>query len=145
MTLDDERLAQIRANAAFAVEEFRGLCGAAFGFDAPSVAWVEGYIERMRVRYGDDGVPGGLVSVLGSYLGEAIIASAGGDWVEDEDGRLGVRFASGDTAYPFAKVRKQFDEGLAGAESIAGFYDVSVNFVAKGKLRDAQTGRGEAP
>lgn len=142
MRLDDERLAQIRANAALAVEEFRELSGEGFGYDAPSVAWVEGFIERLRKRYGEGGVPGGVVSVIGSYLGEAIIATAGGEWIDDAGG-LGVQFANGDTAYPFVKVQKQFDQGLEDGESIASFYDISVNFIATGKLQDGGAGGGK--
>lgn len=132
--VDEERLQQIRANAAFAVQEFGGLAEGHFGLDRESVAWVEGFIERMRVRYGAEGAPDGIVSVIGSYLGEAIIAEAGGAWVEDEAGGLGVRFANGDTAYPFAKVWKQFDEGLEAGESILSFYNISVDYVATGRL-----------
>jgi hypothetical protein len=141
-SLDEERLRQIRENAAFAVEEFGALTDGAFGLDRESVAWVEGFIERQRLRYGADGAPGGIVSVIGSYLGEAIIAKAGGEWIEDDAGGLGVRFATGDTAYPFVKVQKQFDQGLEGGESILSFYNVSVDYVAAGKLHEKSAGEG---
>ena len=39
--------------------------------------------------------------------------------------------------YPFAKVRKQFDEGVAAGESILSFYTVSVSYIAIGALRQA--------
>lgn len=146
MTLDDERLSMIRANAALAVEQFRDLSGAAFGFDAGSVVWVEGFIERMRTQTGEDGVADGVVAVIGSYLGEAIIAGAGsGQWNEDDAGNIGVAFANGDAVYPFAKVRKQFDQGLAEGESIASFYNVSVTFIATGKLHGQAGREGGAP
>jgi len=144
MSLDADRLAMIRANAALAIEEFQALSGADFGYDAPSVAWVEGFVERMRKRYSEDGAPSGMVSVIGSYLGEAIISGTGGEWIEDDAGGLGVRFENGDTAYPFVKVQKQFDDGLAGGESIASFYNVSVTLVAAGKLHDGDARPGGA-
>ena len=50
----------------------------------------ERYIERMRARAAGEAPGDGLVSVLGSYLGEAIIAAAGGRWVEDDSGGIGV-------------------------------------------------------
>jgi len=140
MTLDDERLSKIRANAALAVEQFRELSGAPFGFDAGSVSWVEGFIERMRSRVGEEGAAAGVVSVIGSYLGEAIIAKTGGTWSEDDVGGLGVRFANGDTVYPFAKVTKQFEGGVEGGESILSFYTISVDCVASGKLHEAGEG-----
>jgi hypothetical protein len=143
MSLAGEWLAQVRDNAAFAIREFTEVSGTDFALDRESVAWVEGFIERMRVRYGDDCAPSGIVSVIGSYLGEAIIAKAGGDWVSDDTG-VGVAFASGDTAYPFAKVSKQFDQGLAAGESILSFYDVCVNFVATGKFAEQSRSSGGA-
>ena len=144
MILDDDRLSLLRDNAAFAIREFSEASGAAIALDRDSVAWVEGFIERMRLRYGDDGAPSGIESVIGSFLGEAIIARAGGDWVSDDAGGIGVAFASGDTAYPFAKVTKQFDQGSAAGESILSFYDVCVNFVATGKLSEQARSSGGA-
>ncbi|MGE0023154.1 MAG: hypothetical protein AB7S70_05915 [Hyphomicrobium sp.] len=142
--LDAERLGQIRDNAAFAVGEFGALAESSFSYDAESVAWVEGFIERQRGRQSEGGTPQGLIAVIGSYLGEAIIAAAGGAWIEDDAGGIGVRFPNGDTAYPFTKVRKQFEQGLQSGESIASFYNVSVNFVATGKLHEEAAGSGEA-
>lgn len=137
--LDAARLVMIRANTAFAMEEFGKLREEGFGFDTDSVAWVEGFIERQRLRLqGED--PDGLVSVIGSYLGEAIIVAAGGRWVEDDNGGVGVLFDSGDTAYPFAKVAKQFEQGIEQGESIASFYRVSIDVVAKGRLREGSGG-----
>jgi hypothetical protein len=143
MTLLGEWPAQIRDNAAFAMREFGEASGTEFALDRESVAWVEGFIERMRLRYGEDGAPSGIVSVIGSYLGEAIIAKTGGKWQSDDKG-IGVAFASGDTAYPFAKVSKQFDQGLAAGESILSFYDICVNFVATGKLAEQSRGSSGA-
>lgn len=133
MTEDDPRLAMIRSNAELVVEEFGKLREGAFGLDRDSVAWVEGYIERLRGRMGNDG-PGGLVSVFGSYLGEAIIAAAGGRWVDDEQGGIGIEFQTGDRCFPFGKVEKQFEQGVEGGESILSFYNISVDYVAKGRL-----------
>ena len=51
-----------------------------------------------------------MVSVLGSYLGECIVRCYGGHWAKGEDGWY-VEFDRKNTAYPFAKVRKQFANG----------------------------------
>lgn len=139
MTLDAERLAQIKANVAFALQEFRELADKDVALDADSVAWVEGFIESARGRYigVDGGVPEGLVGLIGSYLGEAIIAETNGQWIEDDASGLGVAFPNGDTVYPFTKVRKQFEQGLAGGESILSFYTVAISYIAVGGLREA--------
>lgn len=136
MTLDPDRLAQIKANVEFALQEFRELADKDVALDAESVAWVEGFVESARGRYVgvDGGVPDGLIGLIGSYLGEAIIAETGGQWVEDDTGALGVMFSNGDTVYPFVKVIKQFEQGLAGGESILGFYTVAVSYIAIGGL-----------
>ena len=142
MSLDAERLAQIKANVDFALQEFRELADKDVGLDAASVAWVEGFIEQARGRYigVDGGVPDGLVGLIGSYLGEAIIAETNGTWVEDESGDVGVAFPNGDVVYPFNKVRKQFEQGLAQGESVLSFYTVAVSYVAVGGLRGAAAG-----
>lgn len=140
--VDADRLAKIRANAAFAIGEFRDLAEKDVGFDMDSVAWVEGFVERARGRYSESGAPSGLVSVIGSYLGEAILAETNGQWVEDQDGRLAVQFPNEDAVYPFVKVQKQFDEGAAQGESILSFYTVSVSYIAIGGLRASEEPAG---
>jgi len=143
MAIDAERLGMIRDNAAFAISELGELAGVDFGLNRESVAWAEGFIERQReLLKGEAGE--GIINVLGCYLGEAIIAAApDGIWDEDAAGGLGVRFANGDMVFPFAKVAKQFGEGLSAGESILSFYNVSIEYVAAGKL--GQAGESEAP
>ena len=136
MDADDPRLAAIKANVDFAIAEFGKLTDVPFGLDKSSVEWVEGYIERMRRRMSEPPASG-LVSVLGSFLGQAIIAATDGQWNEDPAHGIGIKFASGDWCFPFAKVKKQFEEGLEGGESILSFYNIAVNYVAKGKLRNS--------
>lgn len=143
MAISDERLEMIRANAEFAVREMAGLCGDDFGYNAASVAWAEGFLERQRPGAAADNARG-IVNILGSYLGEAIIAAVpGARWAEDQSGSLGILFPSGDMAFPFAKVEKQLAGGLEGGESILSFYNTTVNYVAAGKLREAT--REETP
>ncbi len=113
-------------------EQFRALAGTlvatiakqgvALDYDAASVEWVDGFIERQRARF-----PGaeadGLVNVIGAFLGECIIRNFGGRWRESE-GSWGVFFEGDTAAFPFAKVRKQFDHGREGGDSIRSFYEV---------------------
>jgi hypothetical protein len=116
-----EVLAGIRANAEMVVEQFGGSSGLdPFGFDAPSVQWVDGFIERQRVR--EDVGPefaGKMVSVLGSYLGECIIRSYGGKWSVGEEGWR-VELDEKNAVFPFAKVEKQFKNGAE--DGIHGFF-----------------------
>jgi hypothetical protein len=95
--------------------------GVTLGYDGPSVEWVDGFIERQRVRF-----PGaeadGLVNVIGAFVGECVMANYGGRWRRDEHG-WGVFFDDGNAAYPFANVRKQFDNGREGGDSVHSFYE----------------------
>ena len=117
---------KLRSNAALAVKTLGPHSDvAAFGFDRESVAWVEGYIERQRIRPDmTDETKNGLISVLGSFLGECIIHLHGGQWRRDEIG-WGVHFDGGNVAYPFSKVQKLMTNGLEGGGSIVSFLDTT--------------------
>lgn len=109
----------IRANAAFVVSACQPLTGFEFNYSAGSIKWLDSYIERIRTEPPTDDERQQLVSNLGSYLGEAIIAAYGGTWSQDEFG-WHIRFDEKNRAYPFNKVAKQFLNGSE--DSIFGFY-----------------------
>lgn len=129
---DDERLAAIKANAALVIETLRPLSKIDFGYNQASVAWVDGFIERQRARPGMS--KGKMPDVLGSYLGEAIIARTGGEWAMSDEYGLGVRLPNGAWAFPFNKVNKQWDQGNENGESVLGFYTTTIDMVATGRL-----------
>lgn len=133
--VDQERLAKIQANADHALDVLSEARGAPVDYDADSIAWVEGFIERARERYAPEPAPEGLIATIGCYLGEAIIAETGGGWADDDAlGGPGVAFLNGDIVFPLTKVTKQFAEGVAAGESILSFYTVAVSYVAIGGL-----------
>jgi len=122
---------RISANVQLAMEKLGPLSGIDFGLNRESVAWVEGFVERQRERPDFDAARiDGLVSVIGSFLGECVVVETGGRWQVGGDGNWGVLLPSGATAYPFAKTRKQFLNGLAEGDSIASFYSVVVDHLA---------------
>jgi hypothetical protein len=142
----DDPQRQIAHNVRLAIEQLGPLSGLDdFGLNRPSVAWLEGFIEGQRTNPNIAQNPGGFVGVLGSFLGECIAANADGAW--HHSGELGwcVRFSNGDVAFPFAKVQKQFDSGLAAGESILSFYDIAVGYVASGRMRDRDGGSEPTP
>jgi len=116
----------IRANAKLVVDKFRSLSGleASFGYNRESVAWVDGFIERYRSKP-DFTIESAamLVQVIGSYLGECVIHEYGGEWRQREDG-WGVFFDDKNAVFPFAKVYKQFENGVERGDSILGFFDL---------------------
>lgn len=132
-----DELDLIKQNASLAIREIGPLSGIDFGLNRESVEWVEGYIERLRSHEDFGSNPTGhLVSVLGSFLGECIIAKAGGEWHFDDEHGWGIVFPNGDRANPINKVRSAFIGGVAGGDSILSFYDISVDYVSKGKLSE---------
>jgi len=124
----------MKKNAALVVEICQPLCDFTFGYDEQSVAWLEGYLERMRERGAFVQKLDRHVGVWGSYLGEAIIATYGGQWNED-DQPLHVLLNGNNKAFPFRKVRKQLTDGLEGGESILGFFRCIPALLAGATLR----------
>ncbi len=113
---------KVRANAELVIKQLGPLSGIAFGYNAESVAWVEGFIEQQRSRSDiDKNEINGLVNVLGSFLGECIIRCFGGGW-KNADGEWSVCFDDKNAVYPFSKVRKQFTNGEG--DSIKRFFEV---------------------
>ena len=89
-------------------------------YDADSVKFLEGFIERNKASF-DKEESKGLINSLGSFLGQCIIENYGGQWqLDNETGSVAVVFDESNKAYPFAKVSKQFDNGLE--DSVYFFY-----------------------
>ena len=132
----NELVELIKKNAQLVIDRFGRLSDVNFGLNRESVAWVEGFIERQRARPGFDSIGvKNLVNSLGSFLGECIIANAGGSWRwSDEHQTWSVAFSDDGHAFPFVKVSKLFANGLEGGESILSFYDVTVGHLSKVKL-----------
>jgi hypothetical protein len=119
----------IRKNAELVLIEMQKISDIDFGYNIESVAWLDGYVERQRVRSDmDQGFIERLVDVLGSYLGECIIKCYGGYWNLDE-GQWRVCFNSANCVYPFNKMRKQFEHG-AGDSIKSLFNSIPLVFAA---------------
>ncbi|HEX8248589.1 MAG TPA: hypothetical protein VF599_10480 [Pyrinomonadaceae bacterium] len=117
-----DNLEAIKANAALVLKTFEQQN---LAYDAESVAWLDGYIDRNRLEWNEQSAER-LISILGSFLGECIRLNYGGAWQMTENG-LAVAFTDGNAAFPFNKIRKQIHNGSE--DSIASFYDsISVLF-----------------
>jgi hypothetical protein len=126
MDLELTAVGKIRANAQLVIDRFSALSEPRrnFGYDQQSVMQVEGYIERQRST--PDVAPDNrakLIQVLGSYLGECIIRTYGGVWRQQDD-QWGIFFDDSNAGFPFNKVKKQFQNGLAGGDSIVSFFEL---------------------
>jgi len=82
-----------------------------FGYNADSVSWVDGFVERQRLR-SDMAEPeiDQLIQNLACYVGECVRACYGGEW-QRQDGSWVVAFDASNAVFPFNKVRKQFENG----------------------------------
>jgi hypothetical protein len=121
-TVDGEWMQWIKHNAAIVVRQSGSLVDFPFGYDERSVAWLEDFIVRMRKR-GDFFKRNceKLSAMYGCYLGEAMIASHGGQWHEcDLD--LHLLYEDNIRFFPVAKVRKLIENGLEGSDSILSIY-----------------------
>ena len=109
---------QLRANADLVQRTVRENLETELTFDQTGVEWIDGYINRLRDSIGAD-KRSGLISTLASFIGECIIRTFGGTWVE-KDGWWGVKVSERVWACPFAKVEKQFENGAE--DSVASFF-----------------------
>jgi hypothetical protein len=109
---------QLRGLAEKFVAVMRSELGVELSYDEGSVEWADGYIGRVRPSVSAESVES-ISSLIGSFLGECVIANYGGQWRETENG-TGVCFDGSNCVFPFAKVQKHFLHGEG--DSILGFY-----------------------
>ena len=83
--------------------------GRELAYDASGVAWADQYAQAVRPVESDDQLRV-QTALLGSYLGETLIAVHGGAWVEEE-GEWLVELADGRRAWPFRKAMEQLRDG----------------------------------
>jgi hypothetical protein len=116
---DDMPMAErIRRNAELVVSIAHEQLNVDIGYDEAGVRWLDGYAQRQHEQ-GNPEIRDGLVDTLGSYLGECIIQSFGGQWAEI-DGSWCVQFSEGNAAYPHNKLRKQLENGAG--DSVLSFF-----------------------
>jgi hypothetical protein len=144
----DDHINQIKEKASLVISECGPLSDVPeFGLNRDSLVWVEDYIERLKDQPEFDGsAVSNLIEVFGSFLGECLIAAAGGEWhwSETEQG-WGVSFRNNTQAFPFVKVHKLFANGLEAGDSIVSFYDIAVEYLVTGKLSDGSLGLAGSP
>jgi hypothetical protein len=127
----------LRTNAELVIKYLGPQSGIDFGYNEESIAWLDQHIDdqRQNLTYDPDSLHK-ILGMFGCFLGECIIRSFGGQW-NYEDERWLVRFESGSSANPIGKVRKLYENGLEGGDSITGFYQVIPLMVA-GYLQPTQ-------
>lgn len=89
-------------------------------FDRTGVEWLDGYITRQHEN-GDPNNFSGLVSTLGSFFGECIVRTYGGEWSESEHGWC-IQFDEKNAVFPFSKVEKHLRNGAE--DSVLSMFDM---------------------
>jgi hypothetical protein len=114
---------QIKKNAQWVIDNFGPQSGLPhFGYDAPSIAYLDTFIDRQGESFrASEQSTDRIVSLLGSFLGEAIIATYGGDWQQSDTGLCIVVQSGGQVhlTQPFHKVHKRL---INGQEDSLHFY-----------------------
>ena len=125
------RADEYKAEAEKVVAAMRDQLGVELNYDKESVAWLEGYIDRIRPQLTNESYSG-LATALGAYLGESIIATYGGSWdyFEEQD-QWGIRLGEKSAAFPFSKVHKQLKDGEF--ESILSFFTILPRIIDEAK------------
>ena len=113
-----EMVEMIQANAQLVRQVARSDMDVQLEYDQAGVRWLNGYIDRQR-NGGNPAIRKILVNTLGSYLGECIRITYGGEWISDPQLGWGVRLPGGVTAFPFNKVGKQLEED---SNSVLSFF-----------------------
>lgn len=119
-------LAAIHVNAQLVLDHLRDLSGLGtrFGYNRESLVWVEGFIDRLHNS--PQITPEkqqNLIQISGSFLGECVIHEYGGSWKQNE-GQWGIFFDDRNAVFPFSKMTKLFEGGVASGDSIVGFLDI---------------------
>src|SRR5262245_2349150 len=106
---------EIKKNAQWVIDNFGPQSGLPhFGYDAQSVGYLDTFIDRqgMSFRSSEKSIER-IISLLGAFVGEAIIATYGGEWQQRENG-ISVAVQSGGQMHfiqPFDKVHKRLING----------------------------------
>jgi hypothetical protein len=107
--------------------------GRELGYDASGVEWADQYADAVRPVESEDQLRV-QTALVGSYLGETLLAVHGGAWVE-EDGEWRVELADGRRAFPFRRAMEQLKDGEASILAL---------FRALGDGREADAGTDDA-
>jgi hypothetical protein len=92
--------------------------GVIANYNLEGVRWLDGFINNQHLVASED-LKERLVQTLGSFLGECIRNTYGGEWV-NESGSWEIRFSQGNSAFPFNKVSKQLNNGAE--DSVLGMF-----------------------
>jgi hypothetical protein len=116
--------AAIEANAALVLAAISRETGQPARYDEAAVAWVDDFIEGMQEQ--PDSKKEKFIDTLGSFLGECVRQTYGGQWRWNAGMETwGVHFSEeGDknAVFPFNKTRKHLLNGPGSGDSVLSFF-----------------------
>jgi hypothetical protein len=120
----------IQANAELAVQSARERLGVSLSFDRAGVDWLDGHLNRLRGHLSPE-AQAGVVNVMGSFLGECIVRSHGGEWIEKGgEWLVQVKRTYTVSANVFGKVEKQL--ARVEGESVLSLFDFAIEIAETG-------------
>jgi hypothetical protein len=128
--VDGATLEKIQHNIDLVRDQARSLLEKDIQFDHAAVAWLDGFIARMREKYDNYE---GLSSTLGCFYGQCIKSTYGGNWRFFENA-LAIKFSSGSAAFPIAHVTKHF-ESEDNSDSILSKFEVLGTLIENGSIK----------
>lgn len=108
----------IASNVQIAVNLFIKFENVQLQFNEQSIGHLDEFIQAKRGVF-DKATIAKMIEVFGSFLGECVRKSYGGDW-DEINSEPAIRFDEKNAVFPFNKVRKQFENGHE--DSILSFY-----------------------
>jgi hypothetical protein len=92
-------------------------------YNAESIQLLEDIIENNKGAFPED-ERSGWINSIGAFLGQCIIENYGGYWdIDEESGLITVAFDEKNKVYPFSKVQKLVDYGMA-EDSISSMFNL---------------------
>jgi len=125
---------QILKNADWVRENFGPQSGLSdFGYNVESVAYIDGYIERNLRGATDRQTLAKFISLLGSFIGEALRSKHGGQWIVADNSPI-LKIQRGEMMHmvqPFGKVEKRIANGEV--DSLVFFFNEFVPAILEGR------------
>jgi len=127
----------IIANAELVRKTAGDQLGVAVGFDEAGVRWLDGFINGQRLAATEE-VKAKLPNTLGSFLGECVRHTYGGEWQQHENGWV-VKVNDRLSVFPINKVQKQLanEDG----DSVLGLFTAIPSLLAGVPQAKAATDR----
>ncbi len=118
---------KIQRNAEMVQKVFRENLDTELTFDQTGIEKLAGFIDRQRENLQVD--LDRAVSTFGSFFGEALRRDLKGEWVQEPDQGIAIKFPGDITAFPFNTIRDHIQNGEE--DSIANIGPLLESIIAK--------------